>query len=474
MDKEFDKITFWESDDYDSHDFDPYEEVMNQSGLVICSNRDKVDMGDPGLIDLIEQYHDVELALAGLKKATGKAYKKRTIRGYTQGDWNTLFYPEGTSEELLDTIEDMYMGNYNVYFTEDETVEPNYVYVLDHQLNKQTGVKDIIAQETGLPVDRIVVKQISGYSQDLVYEEKENMNKGFIETEAKWPQIKELLGGRGEFVGKVDEYRDVPTYEYSTEGGQKIVYFFVNENPDDRFEFDAKDEEAIVSCIDAYRDDGVEAADKVWQASYNPDHQAESLTEDKKEEKTEMDNKKKTAKERFMEIDDMVDEAVELPQTIYSVSYVVGDGPYQAIMVKADSEEEAIEKFKKQNPTADVIAAGIEYDPEEMRRRGKPLMEELQDDLSVRKWYMTAFPHDELGYEIKDDIDFEGLDEVLEQGRDVYEYLGVADSIVRERIFDKLADLTGVAYDDIYEKWMNNQEDAEREARVEAEAEDEE
>lgn len=362
---------------------------------------------------------------------------------------------------------------------------------------------------------------------EQISEQADSSDKSDVEEEAKWAEVRKPLGGRGEFLGKIDEYRDTPIYKYrGGDNSQEIIYFMTGSNvASDRFEFDAEDEEAAIKCIDILLDKGEDAADAYWQSFYydyneinesskmdieynvyvgdelfdvvdNPE-EAKSLIEQepeitridkvtRKEHSKDCDvevfykksdrkrNSKMSAKERFKLIDDEVDEEVEDIPTIYSVSYVVNNGPYQAIMVKANSEEEAVEKFKKQNPTADVIAAGIEYDPEEMRRRGKPLMEEIQDDLSVRKWYMTAFPHDELGYEIKDDINFEGLDEVLEQGRDVYEYLGVADSIVRERIFDKLADLTGVDYDDIYEKWINNQEDAEREARVEAEAEDEE
>lgn len=497
------KITFWQSDDYSSHDFDPYEEEMLQNGLVICGNRDKVDMGDPDLIDLIKQYHDVDLVLAGLKKATGKNYKKRTIRGYTQGDWNTLFYPEGTSDKTLDTIEDMYMGNYNVFFTEEKDVEPNYVYVLDSQLRGQDDVEDIIARETGLSPDGIEVKQISGYSSDPIYESVDD-----AEEEARWSEVKELIGGRGEFLGQIDEYRDFPIYKYRTEGGEEIVYFLTG--PDvlnDRFEFDAKDEEVVTNCIDAYKENGVEAADKVWQEAYtdkmnenyktdieynvyvgdelfdvvdNPE-EAESLIEQcpeitriekvscgeqtgdcvveiiyKKPDKK--NNKKMSARERFELIDDEIDEEVEDIQTVYSVSYVVGDGPYQAIMVRADSEEEAIKKFQKQNPDADVIAAGIEYDVDEMRRRGKPLMEEIEDDISMREWYVKTFPNDSVGQEINPEATFNDLQAVLDDGVDIYKLIGVGDSIVRERLFDKLADLTGVAYDDIYEKWINSEE----------------
>ena len=75
----------------------------------------------------------------------------------------------------------------------------------------------------------------------------------------------------------------------------------------------------------------------------------------------------------------------------------------------------------------------------------------------IRDWYTAKFPADELGPEIKD-ITFAGLVESMNRGEDVYETLGVEDSIVRERIFDKAAKLLQVDYDVIYYKWLYGKE----------------
>ena len=75
----------------------------------------------------------------------------------------------------------------------------------------------------------------------------------------------------------------------------------------------------------------------------------------------------------------------------------------------------------------------------------------------IRDWYTAKFPTDELGPEIKD-ITFAGLVESMNRGEDVYEILGVEDSIVRERIFDKAAKILQVDYDVIYYKWLYGKE----------------
>ena len=76
--------------------------------------------------------------------------------------------------------------------------------------------------------------------------------------------------------------------------------------------------------------------------------------------------------------------------------------------------------------------------------------------IKLRTWYVDAFPNDELGYEINEEATFDDLLKAINDGADVYEVIGVKDSVVRERLFDKLSDITGISYDDLYEKWYNS------------------
>lgn len=73
--------------------------------------------------------------------------------------------------------------------------------------------------------------------------------------------------------------------------------------------------------------------------------------------------------------------------------------------------------------------------------------------INVRKWYMKTYPTDELGDEIDKRISLWDVYEYLSQGRDAYKIIGVGDSIVRERIFEKLSKVLGVDYDTIYNMW---------------------
>ena len=74
--------------------------------------------------------------------------------------------------------------------------------------------------------------------------------------------------------------------------------------------------------------------------------------------------------------------------------------------------------------------------------------------MNIRDYYVRNFPSDELGIEINSKATFEGLFRVLDNYGDVYHYIGVADSLIRERCFEKLAEIMGVDYNEIYNQWL--------------------
>lgn len=76
--------------------------------------------------------------------------------------------------------------------------------------------------------------------------------------------------------------------------------------------------------------------------------------------------------------------------------------------------------------------------------------------MNVREWYQRTFSTDELGLCIDKDATFMGLYDALCEGRDVYEYLDVPDSVVRERVFRQLAAMMGREYDYVYEWWLHH------------------
>lgn len=71
---------------------------------------------------------------------------------------------------------------------------------------------------------------------------------------------------------------------------------------------------------------------------------------------------------------------------------------------------------------------------------------------SIRKWYGETYPEDEIKNDIKD-ISFRKALDAIDEGKDFYGVIGVGDSVVRDRIFQKLSEIKGRSYDDIYQAW---------------------
>lgn len=81
---------------------------------------------------------------------------------------------------------------------------------------------------------------------------------------------------------------------------------------------------------------------------------------------------------------------------------------------------------------------------------------------SIKEWYMDKYPQDELGVELNENTTFVGLLNVLHtQGSgdlndtDVYRYIGVGDSLVRERLFVRLSYILNKPYEYIYQLWLS-------------------
>jgi hypothetical protein len=76
--------------------------------------------------------------------------------------------------------------------------------------------------------------------------------------------------------------------------------------------------------------------------------------------------------------------------------------------------------------------------------------------MNIKQFYLENYPTDELGIELKDDTNFTGLLNELFTNNDIYGYIGVGDSIIRERLFEKLSEILNCSYDYVYNLWLNN------------------
>jgi hypothetical protein len=73
--------------------------------------------------------------------------------------------------------------------------------------------------------------------------------------------------------------------------------------------------------------------------------------------------------------------------------------------------------------------------------------------MTIKEFYLKNYPTDDMGEDINSEATFEGLFHVLERYGDVYDYIGVGDSLVRERLFDELAYIIGISYAQVHEQW---------------------
>lgn len=74
--------------------------------------------------------------------------------------------------------------------------------------------------------------------------------------------------------------------------------------------------------------------------------------------------------------------------------------------------------------------------------------------MTIKEFYQSTYPSDELGAEIGGYATFAGLMDVLHRGHDVYQYLQVYDSVLRERVFEQLAEQIHEDYEYVYKLWM--------------------
>ena len=74
--------------------------------------------------------------------------------------------------------------------------------------------------------------------------------------------------------------------------------------------------------------------------------------------------------------------------------------------------------------------------------------------MTIREFYVKNYPSDDMGDGINPTATFAGLLNQLIVGGDVYAYLYVYDSIIRERLFERLAEELNVKYDYVYDLWI--------------------
>jgi hypothetical protein len=84
-------------------------------------------------------------------------------------------------------------------------------------------------------------------------------------------------------------------------------------------------------------------------------------------------------------------------------------------------------------------------------KKYEKMIEYFENDC-ILYWYEDNYPDDDLGAEISEDAKFSEVEYNLGS---VYEYLGVHDSVVRERVFEEVSKRNNQEYSVIYNNWLN-------------------
>jgi hypothetical protein len=75
--------------------------------------------------------------------------------------------------------------------------------------------------------------------------------------------------------------------------------------------------------------------------------------------------------------------------------------------------------------------------------KGGVMPKGARSGMKIKDWYIKNYPTDDLGKEINDTMTFRGFWALTGQGNNPYEVLGVHDSVVRERVEEKLSQILG-------------------------------
>jgi len=74
------------------------------------------------------------------------------------------------------------------------------------------------------------------------------------------------------------------------------------------------------------------------------------------------------------------------------------------------------------------------------------------NNAKIKDWYIKNYPTDDLGEKLNDNVTFEDMWNEDYKKYSVYDVMGVGDSLIRERLFEHLAKLKGVSYNEVYDK----------------------
>ena len=152
------------------------EVEIDTEKIIIYGNHNFREFGDSVLLSIVSgDYYDDDTGyeydiFEELEKYTGKKWKQTTIKGYSQGDWQDVYYVEDeVSKEYIEEIENFYMGKITEFrVIEDDDQDYYIVYVPDDVVWKG---KEAICMYLDLQPETTIILKDDGYEKVYKYTE---------------------------------------------------------------------------------------------------------------------------------------------------------------------------------------------------------------------------------------------------------------------------------------------------------------
>jgi hypothetical protein len=136
--------------------------------IIFHGNRHYHSHTTPEFDAIYNRFDGEKRILRALHLLTGKRYDVRTIRGYCQGDWQTVFYPvEDYSREALDILEIEYFNLGTEWAVNVDGCDV-YVYAYSDTPEK---IRAEIAAAVGAQVEDIQLHVFAGWERTPEYKE---------------------------------------------------------------------------------------------------------------------------------------------------------------------------------------------------------------------------------------------------------------------------------------------------------------
>lgn len=153
------------------------EVEIDTEKIIIYGNHNFREFGDSVLLSIVSgDYYDDDTGyeydiFEELEKYTGKKWKQTTIKGYSQGDWQDVYYVEDeVSKEYIEEIENFYMNKISE-FRAIEDDDPDFYYIVYVPDDVVWKGKEAICMYLDLQPETTIILKDDGYEKVYKYVE---------------------------------------------------------------------------------------------------------------------------------------------------------------------------------------------------------------------------------------------------------------------------------------------------------------